>query len=78
MWKEKGRVYTPSLYRAIFRQFGLRYCLMGMFTFAEECILRIAQAVFMGRYTFVFTVQVFGDCHDCSVIDMSIFALIAL
>ena len=48
-WKDKGQVYAPSLWKAIFRQFGLSYCLTGLFSLVEECIMRIAQTVFMGK-----------------------------
>ena len=47
--QEKGKEYTPSLRRALIRQFGARYAFLGIFTFIEECILRIMQPLFMGK-----------------------------
>jgi len=47
--KEKGEEYSPSLFKALLRQFGPFYAFLGVFTFIEECLLRIFQPLFMGK-----------------------------
>ena len=47
----KAKNHKPSLFKALVRCFGKRYALLGVFTFFEECILRVFQPLFMGRTT---------------------------
>jgi hypothetical protein len=47
--KENGKEYSPSLLKALIRQFGAFYAFLGIFTVLEECILRIFQPMFMGK-----------------------------
>ena len=41
--------YKPSLVKAIIRTFGPWYMLLGIFTFVEECVIRVFQPLFMGK-----------------------------
>lgn len=43
-----GGQRRPSLLRALLRLFGPYYAFLGLFTFLEECVLRIFQPLFMG------------------------------
>ncbi|CAG0881126.1 unnamed protein product, partial [Darwinula stevensoni] len=45
--KEKQKIKTPSLLKAIIRTFGGKYALTGILAFIEECVLKVAQPVFM-------------------------------
>ena len=47
--KKDAKEKSPSLFKAMLRCFGPRYALLGIFTFFEECILRIYQPLFMGE-----------------------------
>ena len=47
--KKDAKEKSPSLFKAMLRCFGPRYALLGIFTFFEECILRIYQPLFMGK-----------------------------
>ena len=47
--KKDAKEKSPSLFKAMIRCFGPRYALLGIFTFFEECILRIYQPLFMGE-----------------------------
>ena len=47
--KKDAKETSPSLFKAMLRCFGPRYALLGIFTFFEECILRIYQPLFMGE-----------------------------
>ena len=46
---EKKPAYKPSLSKAIVRTFGPFYLSLGIFTFIEECFIRIFQPLFMGN-----------------------------
>ena len=41
--------YKPSLLLAIFKTFGPFLAFLGIFTFFEECVIRIFQPMFMGK-----------------------------
>ncbi|CAG0881128.1 unnamed protein product [Darwinula stevensoni] len=45
--KEKQKIKTPSLLKAIIKTFGGKYALTGILAFIEECVLRVTQPVFM-------------------------------
>ena len=47
--KKDAKEKSPSLFKAMLRCFGPRYAMLGIFTFFEECILRIYQPLFMGE-----------------------------
>ena len=49
--KKKGGdgEYKPSLFMALIKTFGPFYAFLGVFTFFEECIIRIFQPLFMGK-----------------------------
>ena len=49
--KKKGGdgEYKPSFFMAIIKTFGPFYAFLGVFTFFEECIIRIFQPIFMGK-----------------------------
>ena len=46
---ERKPEYKPSLAKAILRSFGPFYLSLGIFTFIEECFIRIFQPLFMGE-----------------------------
>ena len=46
--------YSPSLAKAMIRTFGPFYAFLGIFTFIEECILRIFQPLFMGKLALIY------------------------
>ena len=46
---ERKPEYKPSLAKAIVRSFGPFYLSLGIFTFIEECFIRIFQPLFMGK-----------------------------
>ena len=41
--------YSPNLAKAMIRTFGPYYAFLGIFTFVEECFIRIFQPLFMGK-----------------------------
>ena len=47
--------YQPSLLKAIVRAFGFKFALLGIYTFWEECILRIMQPLFMSWFVRYFS-----------------------
>ena len=47
--KQANGEYKPSLFRALIKTFGPFYAFLGVFTFFEECIIRIFQPIFMGK-----------------------------
>ena len=49
MKKEKKSEYKPSLLKAIIKTFGPWYAFLGIFTFFEECVIRVFQPLFMGN-----------------------------
>jgi len=53
--KGKQGEYTPSLTWAMIRTFGPFYAFLGIFTFVEECVIRIFQPLFMGWMIEYFT-----------------------
>ena len=56
--KDAKKENSPSLFKAMLRCFGPRYALLGIFTFFEECILRIYQPLFMGeKSSFMIIIQ---------------------
>ena len=46
---DASKLSSPSLAMAMIRTFGPYYAFLGIFTFIEECILRILQPLFMGK-----------------------------
>ena len=56
--KKDAKEKSPSLFKAMLRCFGPRYAMLGIFTFFEECILRIYQPLFMGEEDTHITTQV--------------------
>ena len=47
---KNGKKYQPSLLKAFIRTFGPKFALLGIYTFWEECILRICQPLFMSWF----------------------------
>ena len=56
---------SPSLFKAMLRCFGPRYAMLGIFTFFEECILRIYQPLFMGEENTYITTPKLIICIEC-------------
>ena len=48
---ERRPGYKPSLVKAIARGFGPCYLILGVFTFLEECFIKIFQPLLMGKPT---------------------------
>lgn len=54
-WLESlGKNYQASLTKALVRQFGPFYALLGIIMCIEECCIRVFQPVLMGEYIFCF------------------------
>ena len=49
MNRENKSEYKPSLLKAIIRAFGPWCAILGIFTFVEECVIRVFQPLFMGK-----------------------------
>ena len=47
---KNGKTYNPSLLKAFIRAFGAKFAFLGIYTFWEECILRIFQPLFMSWF----------------------------
>nr|AHK05652.1 ATP-binding cassette transporter sub-family C member 4 [Tigriopus japonicus] len=52
---QSNNKHKPSLFRAVIRTFYGEFCFLGLFTFFEECLIRIAQPVFLSWFVAYFT-----------------------
>ena len=67
MKKEKKLEYKPSLLKAIIKTFGPWYAFLGIFTFFEECVIRVFQPLFMGnvfKKSFKFSKNLYARLDD--------------